>query len=547
LVTVLCALSLVPLLRAEKHALLIGIAQYKDTTLPALDGPEYDVASMKKLLIDKLGFPEKNVAVLLNSKADHDGIIKALATLNRNVKPGDYVVFYYSGHGTSYGDKAAGTWGLDPNTGALLPYDIEPGSGEQVHAKLIIGKDHLRPVFLDMDQRATVYAIFDTCYSADAAKAVKAAKSRYIPPNQLTRSAKSPTSNDLDADTAMVVERQDKSDYPYKNVISLAAAGKFQKAEDISRAELGTRKTVDGNPHGQFTNALLEGMSGAADKDHDGIITHDELYSFLQEKSLKWSHTPVQQYSKDAGALLASPAFLASKRGTTPVETASGPRPVFVKAEEIPAALAERIRKLPRVKFNEGEQFDLLVKRAEGGFDLFQSGGAAINDAVYKPDALLERIAAEPDVQDLLNLSYQQTFNAALRMTPDDQSVWFQGQRFTFSARTDQPAYFLLLNIDVTGAVGVVYPYGDDKIERMTAGDFHPLGGESEVGTTYGVEYMKLVAFTDKPADYEHWLVSAKEKPLVLTPGSAEFRRLMKMLRAGNAETRQRVLTAPKR
>lgn len=539
----LIALTAATALHAERHALLIGIGAYSAASqLPELAGPPSDLDSMKDLL-RRMGFTD--IVELRGPQATRLGILAALNQVRARVRSGDYVVFYYSGHGTSYGDPNANTWGLDANTGALLPYDIRLGEGPQVAAQLIVGKRDLRPVFSEIDKVATLFAIFDTCYSADAAKsAAKPVATRYIPPYLLTRSAGA-AKGDLDAATANVVQHQDTTPFPYQHVISLAAAGKFQQAMDMPASE-----SFDHKPHGMFTDSLLRGMSGDADKNHDGRITTDELFNFLQERAVHWSHQPVLQAGP--GISLGMPAFDVAAI-LAPGSTGSGAPPavsgkVLVKTEGLDPAMIGRINGLARVAVWQGSgPFDLFVKRVSGGYDLFDSSLVAISNDSLSAQDLLNRIAAQPQVRDLLETSYTQQFNVALRMKPDDQSAWFAGQNFRFSARTDREAYLLLLNIDVTGAITVVYPFQQAATVTTKAGLFLPLGGDDPVVEPFGVEYMKLFAFTSKPADFDHWNMppDAREAKTVV-PGTPEFERLLRMLQSnkeGRAETALRLIT----
>jgi hypothetical protein len=545
-------LTLCSSLRAEKHALLIGISNYNPSSnVPNLDGPKYDISALRELLTAKFGFPAANVKVLQDDNATFDHILAELNNLKNRVKPGDYVLFYYSGHGTSFGDPAARTWGLDPNTGALIPYDIHIGTAAEVRAKLIVGKEHLRPIFTALDSVATVLAIFDTCYSADAAKSIRVQRSRYVSPSQLitgsTRAVRS--TDDLDADAQTMAAHQDQSPYPYRHVISLAAAGKFQPAGDISLEDLrrSPNLTFDHQPHGVMTNALLAGLSGAADKNHDGVVSHDELYSYLLESSVNWSHKPVLQAAPDAGNLLAK-AALAPDRSTAVAADAAAAPDVCVAAQGIDAEMVARLKTLHRIHLADNCAAGLLVRPAkDGGFDLYQASGVAITEQASTADQLLARVAAEPDVQDLLNLSFHQSFNVDLRMAPDDRSVYTDGATLTFTARTEAPAHLLLLNIDITGAVTVVYPF-HEATGSQEAGVYHQLGKPDPITPPFGIEYMKLFAFSEKPADLDHWKTADNEGFKVLEPGSAEFRRLMLMLRslpAKSAETRLRLVTAP--
>ena len=299
--------------RAEKRASLIAIGTYRDRGIPVLDGPAYDLPAMKELLSKKLGFTD--IRTLFDGQATRAAILSELAQLGARVRPGDYVVFYYSGHGTSYGDPAARTWGLDPNSGAILPWDIPLAAGpRRINADLIVGKRDMRPIFSAIDKVAILFAIMDTCYSADTAKsAVKRRSARYIPPSLLTGESneRATKRNDLDEDIVTMVNQQDRSAFPYRRAVLLSAAGKFQSAEDISSDDLRRNPSLslDGKPHGYLTEAILRGMSGQADKNRDGVVSHEELYGYLQERAVRWSHQPVMQTAAVGSGALISPAF----------------------------------------------------------------------------------------------------------------------------------------------------------------------------------------------------------------------------------------------
>ncbi len=89
---------------AEKYALLIGIADYSAVPgLCSLDGCLNDIELIREVLQEKhLGFQEKNIVVLKDNQATHEGIEKAMHELAARVKKDDggMVYIHYSGHGS---------------------------------------------------------------------------------------------------------------------------------------------------------------------------------------------------------------------------------------------------------------------------------------------------------------------------------------------------------------------------------------------------------------------------------------------------------------
>ena len=88
-------------------ALLVGIQEYPK--LPAaeqLNGCTDDVAAMKRLLIERFHFAERDIVTLNNEAATGAAVRAALDDLVRRVRqfppdgPAAQVVFHFSGHGS---------------------------------------------------------------------------------------------------------------------------------------------------------------------------------------------------------------------------------------------------------------------------------------------------------------------------------------------------------------------------------------------------------------------------------------------------------------
>lgn len=84
----------------SRYAVLIGINDYRDGSIPDLKCAEADARALYKVLTDpKIGmFPPKNVTLILGKDATPVNIKRALNHL-RTVGKDDLVVVFYSGHG----------------------------------------------------------------------------------------------------------------------------------------------------------------------------------------------------------------------------------------------------------------------------------------------------------------------------------------------------------------------------------------------------------------------------------------------------------------
>ena len=94
----------------SKRALLVG-CNYPGTKCE-LHGCANDVRRMKALLLDRFGFDEADILVMLDSdkslpQPTGKNVRRSLAKLIENTQAGDCLVFHYSGHGTQvwYGAK----------------------------------------------------------------------------------------------------------------------------------------------------------------------------------------------------------------------------------------------------------------------------------------------------------------------------------------------------------------------------------------------------------------------------------------------------------
>lgn len=86
----------------RKLALLVGINQYPNSQrFNSLKGCLTDVDLQRELLIHRFGFNPKDILILTDAQATREGILKAFENhLIAQAKPGDVVVFHYSGHGS---------------------------------------------------------------------------------------------------------------------------------------------------------------------------------------------------------------------------------------------------------------------------------------------------------------------------------------------------------------------------------------------------------------------------------------------------------------
>jgi uncharacterized caspase-like protein len=134
-------------LHAERYAVLAGVSHYQLDGLN-LEGPAYDIQALQDLLVHRQGYSAANVTVLLNEQATRENILNALRRRVDQLRAGDHLFFYFSGHGTSAFDKNNQSLRpvIGPDSGALAPYDLTFENLPAAVQSLIIGQRDLRPI-----------------------------------------------------------------------------------------------------------------------------------------------------------------------------------------------------------------------------------------------------------------------------------------------------------------------------------------------------------------------------------------------------------------
>jgi hypothetical protein len=134
---------------ATQKALLIGVGHYKylpytterGEKLDNLRGPANDVQKIKDMLVSGYHFSPDNVLVLKDQEATREAILSHFNQwLVKGTRPGDQVLFYYSGHGTRIPKADHGF------IKAICPYDTLLKAKNIQTAKLILD-DELADLF----------------------------------------------------------------------------------------------------------------------------------------------------------------------------------------------------------------------------------------------------------------------------------------------------------------------------------------------------------------------------------------------------------------
>ena len=597
---------------AERHALLVGIGDYPQSALDLL-GPENDINALVPVLQDVWEFKPDNIQVLLHKEATKSAVLGALKDLKRRSKPGDQLFFYFSGHGTSAKDQSV-RLPLPDMTAGLLPYDAKLNLAKhEIVASLIVGRTDLRPIFRDIDQSGRqLLVIIDACYSGNAVRSfsLPGAKmpTRFVP---LDNKVDSLLPDSDGVRTRAIAATASEEAYPYENVFFISASGEYEEAADISGPYLKKFPTIDGKPHGAFSDAMLRAFSldlSGIDANGDNVVSHLETKQAIQGwMSGKFPQTPqhlppleedraglasrsifgaealpgtilkARPQSATAGVAQNSPQTLAATMAQTTgnvnqggtaqadagqqVAPAAQPAPQSlpgnassdsvegfrIALDNSVAGLATTLQSIEGVVFTDVYP-DLRILATIGGLEL--RNGA--NDLIISyPDGyeneLLARVVQEVQVHAFLKrLRDNSAFDIALDVRgKQNNGPHLEGEMVSFSVRTGENAWIVLLDVDREGGINVLFPVFPHE-QRVQPASLVLNTPEIEIVPPFGTDRIVALGFREKPEELLDWMGELPARISPRTPRLAEFYNLIGRQSAGSAIQELAFITVPR-
>jgi uncharacterized caspase-like protein len=234
---------------ANRWAVVIGVGDYDNKSMPRLRFAESDADAMYRLLTTRAGYARENV-LLLTDKAPEKPTLQNIRLalgdyLSRKTTRDDMVLIYYAGLGAPEVDASSKE--TDGQAKYLIPRNVQPESLRRT----AFAMEEMQGLVARIPAERVVL-LLDTSYSGAAGGRT------FVPPNARPRSL-----------SDQFLERLTKS----RGRLVITASGANEVA--LEPADLG---------HGLFTYYLLEGLSGKADRNGDGIVTVSELYPYVEDQ-----------------------------------------------------------------------------------------------------------------------------------------------------------------------------------------------------------------------------------------------------------------------
>src|SRR5450631_2935317 len=529
LLLILAALAACPWLPGVSHArnvaLLVAVGQFRDPEMKEheLLGTAADIDSMQQLLTGRWGFAAGDIVALRNQEATHERILAEISSLEKRSAPGDRVLIYFSGHGTS-ANAEDNSFDLPYATGAWVPYDIDMNTTASAQSSLIIGRRDLVPRLKTLDQGGRqVVVVSDSCYSGQVVRSFgqRFSHTRYLP--MVTRDlgvARAPAA-------AAPSARPPPPPYPYQHVVLLSGASDSETGADISTQQmLQLAPTLDGKFHGAFTDAvlrLLDGKLSLNGKPLGGGFNYVQgrqaLNDFLEHRNFAQHPQLLPALAEDPhdvgssaflGELMAAQAGGPPPGGSPAGHDAASPAAtvrdtmVHVRLESVSPALRTRIAALGGVSIVDKDG-DLTLSQSGAQVQLKGPAGDPIVSTTASDSNLLKRIAAQAWLNRAIPAGSD---SLGLRAETDPGSrgnTYVQCESFVFEVKLQKPAYVMLLDLDSQGDLTVLYPTSASERQVVPSGAARAIPGADPkdhivVTAPFGTDQVTVLGFEKQPS-----------------------------------------------
>ena len=497
-----------PISHAETRALLVGVSQFKSKLISDLRGPANDLAAMEDLLRAQQA---SDITVLRDDAVSRTTVETALHALGLRSKPGDWIVFYYSGHGAQAEASVKGTG--DGDKDQFLPLaGFDPD--EQDPERFIVDKDFYTWIARYIPRTTQVLMIADACHSGTLHRSIdprawafgsRLALSSARGSIQLATRPAPRFPGVLSSGGAMGEPAATREDLP--NLVYIGAALDDQLA-------LEAPIPVDGAPvRGVLTYAFEQALTTfgpdgkglAGDLDQNGTVSVGEIGSYLN--SYVRALTGQRQES--------TAYYVTGKENLGLFERIAPPDPQ-TDIKPVPAKLA-----LPSVFANDPAMMSRLAgdnpwrvaENMTGADFVWDVGKTSV--LRRSGDVVAENIRTIPAIRGVVEkwdavAGFQKLLSegtARLVIGPGRNDVRHApGTKVTLTLQQNQmsdgkPRYATVFNLAADGTVQRIYPVDGDGDGLLAAGQNLPVL-ETKVVQPYGADHVIALLTPESPDNF---------------------------------------------
>lgn len=461
---------------AEIRALIVTVSQYT-APIPSLEGPPNDAAALKAVLTEQ---GAKDIVSINDAQATRASIRAALEALGKRSKPGDWVVFYYAGHGSQAKSRDPGEEdGMD---------EFLPLSGFKV------SKPDVNQFILDNDLHGwlvnffpttvNVLQIADACHSGTMNRSLAAAT-----PFKRRSALDNPMAISLPPSPADPMAVAPAGANP-ANLVYVGAA------QDNQFALEGPLPRGDSPARGLLTYALEGALKDrrpngrlAADADDDGKLSLAELATSLETRTRELSST--QQWSSAAVPARNERSVIFQPLKPPPADE----RPIEVKpADDQAADLLGG--KGPWASIPRGTP-DLTWNAKEGW--VTDSRGDRVAENVTSDAQLTGVIMKRRAVSQLAGSANERQLKVDIGPRPKGQ-LYKNGESVDLAVtHRGGEAWLTAFNLAGDGTVQMLYPLEGDGDGRMVAGQTRVVMARTKASAPFGVDNVVAIATPTEP------------------------------------------------
>ena len=461
---------------AEIRALIVAISKYSDP-IPSLDGPPNDAAALKTLL-EQQG--AKDITSLADGQATRGNIRAALEGLGKRSKPGDWVIFFYAGHGAQAKSRdPTETDGMDEFM-ALGGFSVS-----KPDTNTYILDDDLRGWLVNFfPTTVNVLQIADACHSGTlnrSAVAKSVFKKRSALDNPMAITLPPPP-----ADPA----RMPPSAIDPPNLVYVGAA------QDNQFALEGPLPRGDSPSRGLLTYALEGALKErrpngnlVSDLDNNGQLSLAELASTLESRTRELSST--QQWSSAAVPARNERSVIFQPLKAPPADE----RPIEVKpADDAAADLLGG--KGPWASIPRGTP-DLTWNAQEGW--VTDNRGDRVAEGLKTPEQMTGVIMKRRAISQLAGSANERQIKVDIGPRPKGQ-LYKKGEAVDLAVTHRGAAGFLTaFNLASDGTVQMLYPLEGDGNGQMVAGQTRVVMARTKAVPPFGVDNVVAVVTPGEP------------------------------------------------